>query len=414
MRRTLIALTALYAGSCFAQVDPKIAKQCKDARDFVGCVKAFSTPATAPDDGLQDLRGAMKQVAGRLAAGTSLRDSTLTFQPVIDSLALVESTKPDALAVREARRATNLFSIMQSAWDLQIKAKSYRLSQYIQGEDIYACSVLKRAADAFDAEYGSPVINWNYKKGIFGTSVCRVPYGSLPVDYMYPIVRRILQEGSASPEEVARQESNRANETKAIKNERESLLLSDWERELKANPKLREWAESNPGAAKKEMAKRGKKQLISPVDSTDEIVLTNADVNTAVNPWISDDVANRIPMLSQPPTIFEQSDANAWVRAASLVLPTGRIDRYYAPAKAIRLTDSLIDVPVRLVAIPAQRSAADMHAVGTVRIDCSTLQGAAYYYVISNINGLPMKKWRAPEPISKRDIGYYAQKYLCY
>jgi hypothetical protein len=260
MRRTLIALTALYAGSCFAQVDPKIAKQCKDARDFVGCVKAFSTPATAPDDGLQDLRGAMKKVAARLAAGTSLSDSTLTFQPVIDSLALVESTKPDALPVREARRAANLFGIMQSAWDLQIKAKAYRLSQYMQGEEIYECSVLKQAADAFDSAYGAPIINWSFKKGLFGISACRVPYGSLPVDYMYPIVRRILQEGSISPEEIAAKEAEQKARTEKARRESALQALGPWNRYLEENPGLKKWAEANPAAAEKEKERFLKKR----------------------------------------------------------------------------------------------------------------------------------------------------------
>jgi hypothetical protein len=63
MKRLLFLALMLSALPLQAQVDPKVAAQCKDARDFLGCVKAFSVPAAAPDDGLQALRNAMKQVA---------------------------------------------------------------------------------------------------------------------------------------------------------------------------------------------------------------------------------------------------------------------------------------------------------------------------------------------------------------
>ena len=103
-----IAISSLLLAAMPArtQVDPKVAEQCKDARDFVGCVKAFTTPAAAPDDGLGGLRSAMKQVAGRLEAGTSLANSTNTFQPVVDQLAIVESQYP-AAAKSEARSSVS-------------------------------------------------------------------------------------------------------------------------------------------------------------------------------------------------------------------------------------------------------------------------------------------------------------------
>ena len=114
-RLFLLALPARLASTpALAEVDPKIAAQCKDARDFVGCVKAFTTPAALPTDNLTALRNAMKQVAGRLSAGKSLRDSTNTFQPVIDELAVVESPYPDNLNVIQARRASGLFDIVQT------------------------------------------------------------------------------------------------------------------------------------------------------------------------------------------------------------------------------------------------------------------------------------------------------------
>ena len=113
MKRFLLLALMLTAGNAYAQVDPKVAEQCKDARDFLGCVKAFITSAAQPDDGLTALRNAMKQVASRLAVGTSLRDSTDTFRPVVDQLALVESQFPDSLAVKNARLASDCLMLFK-------------------------------------------------------------------------------------------------------------------------------------------------------------------------------------------------------------------------------------------------------------------------------------------------------------
>ena len=273
MRRFLTTAAAvLLAGPAWAQVDPKVAAQCKDARDFVGCVKAFTTPSIQASDELTALRGAMKQVAARLTSGTNLRDSTITFQPVVDALALVEGSYPDSLAVQKASLASRLFNVMQSAWDLQIRAKSYQLSEYMKGEDVYACEVLKQSADAFNSAYGSSAINWNYTKGLFGLSVCRVPYGQLPLDYMYPVVIRILNEGSISPEEIASREVQSKQADAKRKREEEMARMEPWERHLEKNPKLKEWVNANPKVAEIEKAKflgrQSKPEAIIPPSGT--------------------------------------------------------------------------------------------------------------------------------------------------
>jgi hypothetical protein len=271
MRRFLTTAAAvLLAGPAWAQVDPKVAAQCKDARDFVGCVKAFTTPSIQASDELTALRGAMKQVAARLTSGTNLRDSTITFQPVVDALALVQGSHPDSLAVQKASLASRLFNVMQSAWDLQIRAKSYQLSEYMKGEDVYACEILKQSADAFNSAYGSSAINWNYTKGLFGLSICRVPYGQLPLDYMYPIVIRILNEGSISPEEIASREAQAKEADAKRQREKELCEMGPWNRRLEEDPKLKEWAKANPSAAKEAMkkyiAKEGSKSNCSSIE----------------------------------------------------------------------------------------------------------------------------------------------------
>ena len=40
----LLAFGLLVPSAALARVDPNVAAQCQDARDFSGCVKAFTTP----------------------------------------------------------------------------------------------------------------------------------------------------------------------------------------------------------------------------------------------------------------------------------------------------------------------------------------------------------------------------------
>ena len=60
--------------------------------EILGCVKAFTSPAV-PDDGLSDLTDAMKKVASRLASGSSLNNSSSTFQPIIYAHAVITGDK---------------------------------------------------------------------------------------------------------------------------------------------------------------------------------------------------------------------------------------------------------------------------------------------------------------------------------
>lgn len=264
MKRLLFLALVLTAGSSYAQVDPKVAEQCKDARDFLGCVKAFTTPAAQPDDGLTALRNAMKQVASRLAAGTSLQDSTETFRPVIDELAIVESQYPDSLAVKKARFASELFDVLQTAWNARIQARLYGLDEYYySGEKYYNCKALKTSADMFDYVYGRSIINWNYKKGLLGHT-CRVRDGSLPEVYMRPVVNRVLREGSISPAEIAAQKKAETERQAKAKREKELCALGPWNRYLEENPGIKEWAKANPGPAE---AKK-KKFLANPKNQT--------------------------------------------------------------------------------------------------------------------------------------------------
>jgi len=149
------------------------------------------------DQKLENLKVAMRQVAGRLSAGTSLRDSTLTFQPVIDALAIAEQSHPDSSVVFDAKKASRLFDVLQTAWDTRIKAYNKDFSDAYQGGNAYNCEMLKLTADEFDRVNGYPVVNWSYTKGFLGLTICKVPYGQLPEDFMYPEIQRILRRGAS-------------------------------------------------------------------------------------------------------------------------------------------------------------------------------------------------------------------------
>ena len=62
---------------------------------------------------------------------------------------------------------------------------------------------MKLSANNFESVYGDSIIGWRYTKGMFGTTSCKVEYGSLPEDYMRPVVNRVLREGAISPKEIA-------------------------------------------------------------------------------------------------------------------------------------------------------------------------------------------------------------------
>jgi hypothetical protein len=237
--------TLLVAGPALATTDPKIHTLCLEARDYAGCVKSMAAPAAPAEDSLTPLRNAMKQVAARLRSGTSLRDSTVTFQPVVDQLAVVEASYPDALAVQKAKLASRMFDALQLAWDTRIKASSS-----LYGETFYNCDALLKTVEIYNAIPGAPWFSWGMtKKGLFGNRMCRVRYGELPENFMTAKVIQVLNEGAISPAEIAaRKKAQDEREAKAAR-EHELCAMGPWKRYLEENPGMKKWAEANPAAA---------------------------------------------------------------------------------------------------------------------------------------------------------------------
>ena len=229
---TLIAAPVQAAGDAHSK--------CAQVADYAGCMQVQTHGvASSQPNSLSNLRNAMKQVAARLSAGTSLRDSSEVFRPVTDALALVSGKDQDSLAYEQASRAARLFGLWQSAWDTRIQAQVYGYQRY--GMEVYICSALKQSADAFDRAAGTN-INWNYKKGLLGGHSCKVRAGQLPEQYMGPVVIQALERGSIDPVALAKQEAEQ-------KRAQELAEMEAWERHLEEQPALKAWAKANPNLA---------------------------------------------------------------------------------------------------------------------------------------------------------------------
>ena len=70
----LLAFGLLVPSAALDRVDAEVAAQCKDARDFYGCVRAFTTPVRRSDD-IAPLAGEMGQVAAGLISSPIYRNA---------------------------------------------------------------------------------------------------------------------------------------------------------------------------------------------------------------------------------------------------------------------------------------------------------------------------------------------------
>ena len=89
----LLAFGLLVPSAALARVDPNVAAQCQDARDFYGCVRAFTTPVRRSDD-IAPFDGVMGQVAAGLISGPSYRNAPTTFPRGMNPAGLVEGGRP--------------------------------------------------------------------------------------------------------------------------------------------------------------------------------------------------------------------------------------------------------------------------------------------------------------------------------
>ncbi|QNJ30304.1 hypothetical protein [Synechococcus sp. A15-24] len=237
-------VAALWAFGCpvLAQVDPQVAEQCKDARDFLGCVKAFSQPAKINDE-LSALRDAMKKVASRLASGTSLNNSSSTFQPVIDAHAIVPAEQQNSLAYQSASMAIDLFDLTQSVWQSRISNTVLAMGMgSVPGVThlYHQCVSFKNQVGRSYGIIGKS-IPWNFREtGMFGGG-CNLS-GNSPESPLYRYTIGILKEGATNPNDI-KEYSMKLKEAKRL------ASLGPWNRYLEKNPGMKAWAMANPGLA---------------------------------------------------------------------------------------------------------------------------------------------------------------------
>ena len=91
-----IAFGLLFPTAVLAQVDGEVAAQCMDARDFYGCVRAFTAPPQSRAD-LGPVGGAMGQMAAGLISGQSFRSSPVKVPPGVIPVGLVEGILRDVV-----------------------------------------------------------------------------------------------------------------------------------------------------------------------------------------------------------------------------------------------------------------------------------------------------------------------------
>ena len=85
----LLAFGLLVPSAALARVDAEIAAQCRDARDFYGCVRAFTAPAQR-SNGIDPLAGVMGQVAAGLISSPTYRNAPTRFSRGMIPADLVE------------------------------------------------------------------------------------------------------------------------------------------------------------------------------------------------------------------------------------------------------------------------------------------------------------------------------------
>ena len=85
----LLAFGLIVPTAALAQVDAEVAAQCRDARDFYGCVRAFTTTVRRSDN-TPPFDGVMGQMAAGLISGTRYRNAPQNFPWGMNPAGLVE------------------------------------------------------------------------------------------------------------------------------------------------------------------------------------------------------------------------------------------------------------------------------------------------------------------------------------
>jgi len=262
MNNVLAKTSSLIVGFLFI-VSPPSAKSsphhetCLKAADYEGCIKVMTHGVSpAEGDAVTKLRSAMKQVASRLSSGTSLRDSSSVFQPVVDAHAVVPANQHNSLAYQAAAMAIEIFDATQAVWQSRISGASYD-SYFGHYQTASACKAYKSMVKIAALKTGNPsAFSWDYsKKGLLGVYCKASQYPETP-SYRYTI--GVLRDGSTDPKEIA-------DYTAKLAEAKRLAALGPWQRYLDKNPDVVQWVKANPALAEKRQAEYIKKNGSDPV-----------------------------------------------------------------------------------------------------------------------------------------------------
>ena len=165
MRRWKKSINLLFVISCFcasvdAKPDPEAHKACIDARDFKGCVSAFSTGDSEVTDDLRDLLRSLKALPSRLE-NTNLVNFSIATQQFNDALSQISlsgySDKKQQAFIASAKGIKAMVDAYQVFWSLRIKEGT----SYGKFGNSYNCAVLKQGIDRFNRAAG-PLYTANF------------------------------------------------------------------------------------------------------------------------------------------------------------------------------------------------------------------------------------------------------------
>ena len=242
MKRLVLLALVLSAGNAHAQVDPKVAEQCKDVRDFVGCVKLMSGEEgiSASEDSIKGLVEALRILPARIR--NSSRSSLYSnIQIFTDAL---QSVNPETLnsgyekeVYDGAVRLDRMISVLAQGWSAWI-------SQEVQtGSSTYTDplqEIARAIVSDFNRAAGYPAVSYSTysRKSLWKT----YQYPSNPVPDMARVIVNSANELSEDPA----LKKKRIAEAKRAK---ELCEMKPWQRHLEENPGLNAWAQANPGPA---------------------------------------------------------------------------------------------------------------------------------------------------------------------
>jgi hypothetical protein len=121
------------------------------------------------------------------------------MQPTRDALALVDNSS--SFYSMNARKALNLSIMWAETRKLMIEAEASTAKTW--GTILVPCEATNNLIKAFNQSAGSTVVDYHFKKGLFGIDTCKYP-GKIIESAMLSYVRRLLLDEPASQQWSAR------------------------------------------------------------------------------------------------------------------------------------------------------------------------------------------------------------------